>query len=141
MNIERKLRTIADGHFTGWSWVFDDWRSVDRMLAKMQYPAIVCLMPTGGEMTFKNGRVRVSTNVSLCFMDKVRRDADGEDNAEVYNRMMGEAMRFVGAMNKSGMFEPIDGGVIFDTIIEGTANVLTGVLMSLTVKDVEALCL
>lgn len=141
MSVEKKLKQIADGHFTGWSWVFDDWRSVDRILAKAEKPAIVCLIPAGGEMTFRRGRVWVSMDVSLCFLDIVPRDADGEDNAAVYERMMREAMRFVGAINKSGMFEPIDGGVRFDTIIEGTANIMTGVLMSLTIRETEGLCL
>jgi hypothetical protein len=141
MSVEKKLKQIADGHFTGWSWVFDDWKSADRVLAKVEMPAIVCLMPVGGEMTFRRGKVWDSEDVALCFIDKVPRDADGEDNEAVYSRMKREAMRFVGVMNKSGLFEPVEGGVRYDTIIEGTANVLTGVMMSLTIKENEALCL
>lgn len=141
MSVEKKLKQIADGHFTCWSWVFDDWKSADRVLAKVEMPAIVCLMPVGGEMTFRRGKVWDSEDVALCFIDKVPRDADGEDNEAVYSRMKREAMRFVGAMNKSGLFEPVEGGVRYDTIIEGTANVLTGVMMSLTIKENEALCL
>lgn len=141
MNVEKKLKQIADEHFTGWSWMFDDWRSVDRKLAKVEKPVIVCPIPVGGEMTFRNGRVWVSMDVSLCFLDIVPRDANGEDNAAVYERLMMEAARFVGAINKSGLFEPIDGGVRFDTIIEGTANIMTGVLMSLTIRETEGLCL
>lgn len=141
MSVEKKLKQIADGHFTGWSWVFDDWKSADRVLAKVEMPAIVCLMPVGGEMTFRRGKVWDSEDVALCFIDKVPRDADGEDNEAVYSRMKRDPMRFVGAMNKSGLFEPVEGGVRYDTIIEGTANVLTGVMMSLTIKENEALCL
>lgn len=141
MSVEKKLKQIADEHFTGWSWMFDDWRSVDRKLAKVEKPVIVCPIPVGGEMTFRNGRVWVSMDVSLCFLDIVPRDANGEDNAAVYERLMMEAARFVGAINKSGLFEPIDGGVRFDTIIEGTANIMTGVLMSLTIRETEGLCL
>lgn len=141
MSVEKKLKMIADEHFTGWSWVFDDWRSVDRKLAKVEKPVIVCPIPVGGEMTFRNGRVWVSMDMSLCFLDIVPRDANGEDNAAVYERLMKEAARFVGSINKSGLFEPIDGGVRFDTIIEGTANIMTGVLMSLTIRETEGLCL
>jgi hypothetical protein len=82
MSVEKKLKQIADGHFTGWSWVFDDWKSADRVLAKVEMPAIVCLMPVGGEMTFRRGKVWDSEDVALCFIDKVPRDADGEDNGE-----------------------------------------------------------
>lgn len=141
MSVEKKLKQIADGHFTGWSWVFDDWKGVDRALAKADVPAIVCIMPTGGTMTFRRGRVWDSPNCLLAFVDKVARDADGESNEEVYTRMKHEAMRFVGAMNKSGLFDPIDGDVVYDTFAEGTANILTGVMLSMVVKEVESLCL
>lgn len=141
MSVEKKLKMLADGHFTGWSWVFDDWKSVDRALAKMDVPAILCIMPTTGTMTFRRGRVWDSPNCLLAFVDKVTRDANGEDNEAVYTRMKREAMRFVGAMNKSGMFEPIDGDVAYDTFVEGTANILTGVMLSLTIKEVESVCL
>lgn len=141
MSVTNDLKRIAEEKFSGYSWIYDDWKSADRKLGKVDVPAIVCIMPVGGTLSFRRGRVWDSPNCLLCFLDKVKRDADGADNEEVLERMKEEAARFVGEMNKSGLFEPIDGDVPYDTVLEGTANVLTGIAMSLTIKEVKGLCL
>lgn len=141
MSVEKKLKQIAKESFSNFAWVFDDWKSADRALARVDVPAIVCIMPTGGTLTFRRGRVWDSPNCYLAFLDKVERDANGANNEEVFEWMKGAAVRFVNEMNKSGMFEPIDGDVVYDTIVEGTANILTGVGLSLTIQETEAVCL
>lgn len=141
MNVIEKLKKIASEKFGDFSWVYDDWKSADRVLAKVDTPAIVCIMPSGGTLTFRRGRVWDSPNCLLCFLDMVKRDADGEEKEIAFGRMKEEAARFVSEMNKSGLFEPIEGGVDYDTISEGTANILTGLALSLTIKEAESLCL
>lgn len=141
MNVTGNMEKIAAEKFSGYSWIYDDWKSADRALAKADVPAIVCIMPAGGTLTFRRGRAWDSPNCLLCFLDKVKRDADGQDNEAVFERMKAEAARFVGEMNRSGLFEQIDGDVPYDTIIEGTANVLTGVALSLTIKEAKGICL
>lgn len=141
MSVVNKLEKIAKESFSNFTWVFDDWKSADRALTRVDVPAIVCIMPTGGTLTFRRGRVWDAPNCYLAFLDKVTRDANGTENEEVFEWMKGAAIRFVSEMNKSGLFEPIDGNINYDTIVEGTSNILTGVGLSLTIQETEAVCL
>lgn len=140
-SVEGKLKDIANEKFPEMSWVFDDWKSIDRKLSKLPLPAIVCVMPVSGTLTFKNGRVKDKPNCYLVFLDKVQKDADGDDNEEVYTRMKDEAVRFVKELNKSGQFEQIDGEIPYDVISEGMSDVLTGVGIPLSIKELMGVCI
>ena len=95
-------------------------------LEKLSYPAIVCILPTGGETKIQNGRVYDTEYLALAFLDKAPRHAEGEENAEVYNRMKVAGWTFIERMN--------------DTICERLATVVTGVMFSLTLKEREGRC-
>lgn len=141
MSVESKLKKIADERFPDFSWVVSDWRGADKLLAKMSVPAIVCLLPEGGSLTCINGRVTVAKDCLLAFLTKVPRDANGEDNVAAYEEMLRAAMQFYGCIIKSGEVSASGDGVEFSTIYEDGANILTGVLMSVRVRDNERMCI
>lgn len=138
-SIESKLEAIAKEKFPSWSWVLDDWKSADRALSGLSVPAILCLLPSGGKVVAKNGRATVMKSCNLAFLTRVKRDADGVDNVEAYNEMLAEALRFYGEVYKSGLIASNE--FEFQTIYEGTANILTGVLMSVEITDNSRICL
>lgn len=138
-SVESKLKAIAGEKFPGWSFVLDDWKSADRAIAGVTVPAILCLLPSGGKVVAKNGKAVVSKDCALAFLTRVKRDADGADNVEAYEEMLQAAIRFYGEIYKAGMRVPDE--VEFTTIYEGTANILTGVLMSVSITDNTKVCL
>lgn len=139
--VEERLGDIAREKFPDMSWVFDDWKSIDRKLSKVALPTIVCVMPVSGTLTFKNGRVKDKPNCYMVFLDKVQRDADGDDNEEVYTRMKDVAISFIKELNNSGHFEQIDGEIPYDVISEGMSDVLTGIGMPLSIKELVGVCI
>lgn len=138
-SLESKLETIAKEKFPGWPFMLDDWKSVDRLIASSSLPAIVCLLPSGGKVLVKNGKATITKNCGFVFVNRVKRDADGKDNVEAYNNMLCEAMRFYAEIYKAGM--KVSDEVEFTTIYEGTANILTGVLLSVAITDSTKICL
>ena len=129
MNIEERIKALAQSEpFAGYSYVFDEWKSVDTALDRVALPAIVNILPLQGEISKKNGRFRDMEYVQLAFLDKVMRDANGEDNAAVYNRMKRLGMRFLEALNATGDFEPFDETLEYNVICEGLSPIVTGVL-------------
>lgn len=137
--IEETLKSIAEVHFPKWSYVFETWEDADRKLEKLSYPAIVCILPTGGETKIQNGRVYDTEYLALAFLDKAPRHAEGEENAEVYNRMKVAGWTFIERMNEARVFEPVR-TCPYDTICERLATVVTGVMFSLTLKEREGRC-
>lgn len=138
--IEATIRDIAAEQFGGFSYVFENWEDADAKLEKIEYPAIVCVLPTGGSVSVRGSRVFDTEYVALAFLDLAPRGAEGEDNERIYTRMKREGMRFIHALNKSGRIEPITEAQ-YDTICEQLATVVTGVLFQMNVRQSRGTCL
>lgn len=140
MSIESKLREIAKS-FESYSYVFEDWNGASEVIDRVSLPAIVCILPVGGYLELSRGRVKDCENIAIAFVDKVVRDANGDDNEKVYNEMKSTAGAFLKAMNDSREFEPIEGNVRYTTIFESASAYYTGVLLELTIKEIAGRCL
>lgn len=138
--VESKLKEIVREQFPGMSYVFDDWKAIDRKLSKVSLPAIICVMPVSGVFTFSRGRVKDKPNCYVVFMDKVPKDADGDENEEVYSRMKDMAKKFVSEVNKSGYFEPVEGDIPYDVITEKMSDILSGIGVPLSLRESAYSC-
>lgn len=138
--IENIIENLATEKFSDFSYLFENWEDADAKLEKIPYPAIVCILPTGGSVGFRTGRVFDTEYVALAFLDKAPRGAEGEDNKEIYTRMKQEGVRFLNELNKSGKIEPIEQAP-YDTICEKLATIVTGILFQLTIKQKQGTCL
>lgn len=139
-SVESKLKEIVEKEFDGVSWVFDDWKSIDRTISRVQLPAIVCVMPVSGVFMFNRGRVKDEPNCYIAFMDKVPKDANGDDNEGVYSRMKEMAKKFVIKLNESKYFEQIDGQVPYDVFSEKMSDILSGIGFALSLKEANYSC-
>lgn len=140
MSIEDKIKEIAQNQFKGFNYVFGDWYEIAEILDRTPLPAIGAVLPSGGSLDFSNGMVKDSENLMIAFVDKVERDANGEENKEVYTRMKVIASQFINAMNKSNFFEPIE-GIKYDTVLERATSYFTGVIVGFSVKQRIGICL
>lgn len=140
-SIENKIREIAETKFCRFSYIFEDWNGASEVVDKVSLPAIICLLPVGGYLNFTHGRVKDSEDLLIAFVDKVTRDANGDDNEEVYTRMKQAAAQFINEMNNSGYFDPIDGRIKYQTILESASAYFTGVSIELNVKERGGVCL
>ena len=108
MTIDQAIKAIAqDVRFAEFTYIFDDWWDVDQSVSRAKLPAIAHILPIGGSMTARNGRIYDREFVSVAFIDKVRRDASGEDQRAVFERMKEAAKDFVRIANESGYFQSV----------------------------------
>ena len=138
--IESIIRDIAAEQFGEFSYVFENWEDADAKLEKIPYPAIVCVLPTGGSVSMRTGRVFDTEYVALAFLDLAPMGAEGEDNKEIYTRMKLEGWRFIECINATRQVEPLM-TVPDETICERLATVVTGVLFQLTLQQQHGGCL
>ena len=141
MSIENNLRKIAAGKFGEYSYVFEDWKGAAERVDRVALPAIITLLPASGKFEFNYGKVKDSEDVAIAFIDKVARDANGNDNEAVYSRMKQLACMFIKALNESGYFEPIGGAVKYSTILESASANFTGVFVELRIKELTGVCM
>lgn len=141
MTIEDKVREIVGEHFSGFSFVFEDWNTADTKLDKVELPAIIMVLPVSGVLQFgQHGRIKDAENTIVAFVDKVPKEADGRDNEVVYNEMKVAARAFVRRLNESGYFDYIQGDVPYNTIIEQLSSIVTGVALQLQLKELVGRC-
>jgi len=141
MSIEDKIREIAEREFKEYSYVFEDLNGAAEVVDRVSLPVIICVLPSSGYFDIARGKIKDSENISIAFVDKVVRDANGDDNEEVYTRMKRTAGKFIDAMNKSRYFEPIEGKIRYQTVLESASVYLTGVFVELNVKESKGVCL
>lgn len=138
MTIEDKIKQIAEGDaFAQYPFIFDNIYRVDEMMEQTNMPCIVSLLPTDGNLVFRNGRWFDSENVRIGFFDLVPHDANGDDNAEIYNRMKALGFSLIEALRESGLFEAV---YINRYTIECRqySNIVTGVLFYVRIDDLGA---
>lgn len=136
MTIDEAIKKIAteDVQFSQFTYIFDDWWDVDQAVSRAKLPAIAHILPIGGSMTMRNGRVYDRENVSVAFVDKVARDASGEDQRVVFERMKDAAKTFVRTANTSGYFQSVIAWN-YDVIYNQLASIVTGVMLTLEIED------
>lgn len=136
MTIDEAIKKIAteDEQFSQFTYIFDDWWDVDQAVSRAKLPAIAHILPIGGSMTMRNGRVYDRENVSVAFVDKVARDASGEDQRVVFERMKDAAKAFVRTANASGYFQSVVAWN-YDVIYNQLASIVTGVMLTLEIED------
>lgn len=138
--IEKIIKGVATEKFGDFSYVFDDWETADEKLDRLSYPAILCVLPASGMIEVRNGRVYDTENIALAFLDIAPRDADGEENEEVYTRMKVAGARFINELIKSRKFEGLDGRQQYQTIVERLSSIVSGVMYSLTLTQAIGGC-
>lgn len=136
MTIDEAIKKIAteDEQFSQFTYIFDDWWDVDQAVSRAKLPAIAHILPIGGSMTMRNGRVYDRENVSVAFVDKVARDASGEGQRVVFERMKDAAKAFVRTANTSGYFQSVIAWN-YDVIYNQLASIVTGVMLTLEIED------
>lgn len=135
MTIDQAIKEIATSEdFKQFTYIFDDWWDVDQSVSRVKLPAIAHILPIGGTMTLRNSRIYDREYVSVAFVDKVARDASGEDQRAVFERMKDAAKEFVRRANASGHFQSVTAWS-YDVIYNQLASIVTGVMLTLEIED------
>ena len=136
MTIDQAIKDICENHFPQFSYIFDDWWDVDQAVSRAKLPAIAHILPIGGTMRVheRTGRIYDREFVSVAFVEKVTRDASGEDQRKVFERMKETAKEFIRIANASGHFQSVVSWN-YDVIYNQLASIVTGVMLTLEIED------
>lgn len=136
-SIEEKIKEIAkQPAFAGYGYIFENWYDASTAVSRVPLPAIITILPVNGSVTFRNGRTYDTENIAIAFVDKVPRNANGEDNERAYNRMKAVGVEFIKALNASGYFAPLEEQQPYQVICEQMSDVVTGVFFTLKLQEV-----
>lgn len=137
-SIEQIIREAA-AKMDGYTYIYETWEDADTKLERLSYPAIVCVMPTSGTTTIRNGRVYDMEYVSLAFLDSVPRNAEGEDNGEVINTMKLAGAKFFSLLNKTGELEQVT-DLPYEVVCEQLSSIVSGVIFQPAISQRIGYC-
>lgn len=134
MTIDEVIKTVAEESFPSYTYVYNDWYDSDQAIDRNPLPAIVHLLPSDGTMYERNNRIYDRETVSVCFFDKVARDASGDDQREVVDAMKAVGYEFIRALNDSGYLQPIESWT-YRVYYNQLSSIVTGVEFVLVLED------
>lgn len=137
--IQTKIKSIAEQ--IGISYIYDDWTTGNVRIGKTTLPVMVNVLPVSGGIRYSGYNIIRSAQCMIAFLDKADFDFDGEQNDTVVERMQRYAIAFVKLANESSLFEPVgDEEITIRTMYDTTDDNLTGVMLELTLRETEGVC-
>ena len=140
MSIDDRIKEVCASELPEFSYVLENWYDADTAIDRVKLPAVICVLPVSGTLELHNGRSRDSESLQIAFVDKVPRNADGEDNAATYTCMKDAAVRFLRGVQRCGYFAPLSGRISYRVICEKLSSIVTGVCLELELEELIGVC-
>lgn len=135
-SVEGKVRRIAQT-FEDCEYLFANYAEGNVRLDNIESPTIMYVLPPSGGL-FVNARRREVLDyplVQLWFLCPADFDFNGEDNECRIEAMKRLGIRFIDAINTSGLFEPIEGHVEYQVAYDAFDVNLTGICLMPPLKE------
>lgn len=135
--VEGKIRSIAETLGDGIEYRFMNWAQANVELDSIEKPTVVYVLPPSGTLTFKWNEVKDKPNTQIAFVCVTDFDFEGSKNDGIIEAMKRLAIRFVKALNESGLFEPIEGDVLYQVLYDHLDQNVTGIVLTLTLEETK----
>lgn len=131
--------------------LYNDWNRLNKDTDKLsksisdkdpKFPAVYIVIPAQGSVDSRFGRYRQSSILTINFLIETleRADFDGVENESRIEAMKYLAIRFLYHFENSRLFEPLADIIDFRNLYMVTDNSLTGVSITIPVKELEGIC-
>ncbi len=135
--VEGKIRSIAATLGDGIEYRFMNWAQANVELDTIEKPTVIYVLPPSGTLTFKWNEVKDAPNTQIAFVCVTDFDFDGTENDGIIEAMKRLAVRFVRSFNESGLFEPIEGDVLYQVLYDHLDQNVTGIVLTLTLEETK----
>lgn len=139
-SVEGKIRAIA-ADFTDFEYMFADYSQANVRLDRIKKPTILYVLPPSGTLDFRSFRHDVvdSPEVQLWFLCPTKFDFKSAENECRVEAMKRAGIMFIDAINKSELFEPIDGSVPYQVAYDAFDANLTGICLKPSLKELTGI--
>lgn len=139
--VEGKISTIVASLGSAVEYRFMNWAQANVELDHIDKPTVVYVLPPSGTLSFKWNEVKDSPNTQIAFVCVTDFDFEGSKNDGIIEAMKRLAIRFVKALNESGLFEQIEGDVLYQVLYDHLDQNVTGIVLNLTLEEVKGVSL
>lgn len=140
-SVEKKIHHIAS-QFTDCAYSFADFAQANVAFDHIDKPTIMYVLPASGKLHFHYNRVFDRPEVQLWFLCPADFDFDGRENECRVEAMKRLAIRFIDAVNNSGLFHPVDvADIPYQVAYDAFDINLTGICLTPQLEEKEGVTL
>lgn len=136
-SVERKIKSVVEAMNGSINYLFANWAQANVAIGKVEGPTIIYVLPASGDLDVSWREIKDGPEAKIAFVDKTEFDFDGEENDEIIERMKHLCYQFIKQLNESDLFEQIEGRVHYQVIYNHLDENITGILITLTIKEIE----
>lgn len=133
--VEAKVRSVVEGMGEGVAYLFCDWARANVAIDRIDGPTVVYVLPPSGDLHFSWREVKDCPQSQICFLAPTDFDFEGDENDCIVEQMKRLCMRFVRALNASGLFAQIDGRVPYKVLYDHLDANVTGIVITPTLEE------
>lgn len=137
--VEGKVRRVVESMGEDVEYHFASWAQVNVTLDHVTKPSIIYILPASGVLKFKRQQVLDRPQSIIAFVAPTDFDFEGAENDLVVESMKRLCVRFVKAVNDSGMFEPIEGDIPYQVPYDTMDDNVTGVIVTFQLREVDGM--
>lgn len=129
----------------GCAYIYDDWGRInlkaDRYGNRKHTRLIIETLPTNGQIDTRFAPVvKTSRTAIFAFLKHCDLDFKGEWVGEIIEEMLNVAKRYVLRLDAMMVYEPLDGLLDYNAVIDFLDANMAGVRVTLTLKELQGGC-
>ncbi|MBR5118869.1 MAG: hypothetical protein IK100_09520 [Muribaculaceae bacterium] len=128
----------------GCKYIYDEWGRVNLHADKLKIGDVVVVetLPTNGQIdTTFAPIVKTSRTAIFAFLKHCDLDFEGAVVGEIIEEMLNKAKAFIVMLDATGEYEPLDGLVEYNSVIDFLDANMAGVRVTLELKELSGGCI
>ena len=128
----------------GCKYLYDEWGRINLHADKLKIGDVVVVetLPTNGQIDTRFAPVvRTSRTAIFAFLKHCDLDFKGAEVGEIIDEMLDLAKRYIVRLDATRAYEPIEGLMDYNAVIDFLDANMAGVRVTLTLKELEGVCL
>lgn len=127
----------------GAKYLYDEWGRINLHADKLAIGDVVVVetLPTNGQIDTRFAPVVTTSRTAIfAFLKHCNLDFKGFEVGHIIDEMLALAKRYIVRLDATGAFEPIDGLLDYNAVIDFMDANMAGVRVTLTLKELEGGC-
>lgn len=129
----------------GCAFIYDDWGRInlkaDKYSNRKPTRLIIETLPTNGQIDTRFAPlVRTSRTCIVAFLRPCELDFEGAEVGSIVDEMLDLAKQFIKRLDATNHYEPIEGLLDYNVVLDFLDANMAGVRITLTLKELEGEC-
>lgn len=137
--VEQKVRQVVASLGDDVHYMFKNWAQANEEIDRLVGPTVIFVLPPSGTLNIHYSQVRDYPECQIAFVTSTDFDFEGAENDNLVEQMKRLCVRFLVAINHSGLFEPIEGAVTYRVLYDTFDENVTGIAITLTLQEEEGI--